>query len=280
MGIILTIPILIFLVCGAFTLLSFAFAWYENANREPRLLEERFAPENLLLALRLLILESGFLFVTVLLHPLGWFSPKELKTDREGGIPVILLHGLFQSRACWTWTRYQLRPFGYRNVYSIPLPPWKDIETLTERVARTVDEVRHALDVEKVILIGHSMGGIVARNYLQLCGGAPKVAGCLLLAVPHGGSKLVPFALSPLGKLVMPGSAFLQRLGSEPLPAGVAFTSIHTRHDNIVLPWENARLPGAETVELEGIGHTGLLFHSGAFDALLRGLKGVELDHP
>lgn len=279
MSTILTISILIFLVCGAFALLSYAFAWYENANREPQLLDERFAPDSLLLALRLVFLESCALFVTVLLHPIGWFSPKGLRTDPEGGTPVILLHGLFQSRACWTWTRFRLRQFGYRNVHAIALPPWEDIETLTERVATTVDELRHALGVEKVMLVGHSMGGIVARHYLQRRGGAPKVAACVLLAVPHGGSKLVPFALSPLGKLVMPGSEYLQDLGSEPLPAGVQLTSIHTRHENIVLPWENSCLPGLEGIEMRGIGHTSLLFHPEVFDTLLRNLKGADLGH-
>ena len=279
MSIILTISILIFLVCGAFALLSYGFAWYENANREPQLLEDRFAPDSLLLAARLIVLESCALFVTVLLHPFGWFSPKGLRTDHEGGLPVILLHGLFQSRACWLWTRFRLRQFGYRNVYAISLPPWKDIEHLSERVAAAVDEVSLALGVEKVMLVGHSMGGIVARHYLQRRGGALKVAACMFLATPHGGSKLVPFALSPLGKLVMPGSEYLRDLGSEPLPAGVQLTAVHTRHENIVLPWENSRLPGPEGIEMRGIGHTGLLFHHGVFDALLRSLKGAELDH-
>jgi hypothetical protein len=280
MSIILTIPILIFLVCGAFALLSYAFAWYENANREPQLLDERFAPESLLLALRLVLLESCALFGTVLLHPFGWYSPKVLQADDEGGVPVIMLHGLFQSRACWTWTRLRLRQFGYRNVFPIALPPWEDIERLTERLASTVGEVRKALGVEKVILVGHSMGGIVARNYLQRRGGASNVAACLLLAVPHGGSKLVPFAFSPLGRLVMPGSDFLHLLGSEPLPAGVKLTVIHTRHENIVLPWVNSCWPGLDGIEMRGIGHTGLLFHPEVFDTLLRSLKEAELDHP
>jgi hypothetical protein len=78
----------------------------------------------------------------------------------------------------------------------------------------------------------------------------------------------------------MPGSDFLHLLGSEPLPAGVKLTVIHSRHENIVLPWANSCWPGLDGIEMQGIGHTGLLFHPEVFDTLLRSLKEAELDYP
>lgn len=250
-------------------LLSYAIVWYERANLDPELLENRLDPENLGLAAWLLLQEATCLFLSVLQHPLGWFEPRETPAEYGCGTPVLLLHGLFHSRACWFWTGYRLRRRGLRNICAINLPPWHELEVLTEMVARKVDELRHASGCDKVQLVGHSMGGMIARNFVQLRGGAPKVESCTLLAAPNHGSKLAPFALTPLGKLLLPGSDFLLHLAEAPLPADVRLTTIYSRHDNLVIPFESAQLEGAgSVVELAGIGHTALLYHPRAFEAL------------
>lgn len=267
---------IIALVLGIITLavvFSYSIVWYEFANADPKLLERRFAPANLWLAVRLVVMEVFFLLMTVLLHPLGWFPPGEKAPASDGKIPVILLHGLFQNRACWFWARHRLRKRGFEECYALNLPPWKDIESLTERVAKKVDELRHSRGIEQVHLVGHSMGGIIARNYIQLRGGDRKVARCILLGAPNGGSKLAPFALSPLGRLLMPRSVFLNRLAVAEFPPGVQATAIFSRHDNMVQPYTSARLEEGPNVQLDGLGHVALLFSPRALDAVARALS-------
>jgi pimeloyl-ACP methyl ester carboxylesterase len=259
---------LIFAAAGGTVLLTCAIAWYEYANREPQLMEERFTGDRLWLAARLVLLESAALFVTILLHPAGWFRSREPEPEYGSGTPVLLLHGLIHNRACWLWTRYLLRRRGVVNVFTLDLPFWLDVETQTEVLSGKVEELLLASGAEKVRLVGHSMGGMVARHYLQTRDGAARVERCILLAAPNGGSKLAPFALTPTGQQLLPGSDFLQRLAEAPLPAGVKTTTIYSRHDNIVLPFENARLEGVENVELAGIGHISLLYHPLAFEAV------------
>ncbi len=243
-----------------FVAASSLFAWYEQANRRPELMEHRFSPGRLWFALCFMTVETACLVLTVLLYPLGWL-PQWCRPVPKKTPPVILLHGLFQNRACWLYLRLRLRLRGVRSLHAINLPPWKDIESLTERVAIKVDELRLASGCDRVHLVGHSLGGIVARNYLQLRGGAAKVDRCILIAVPNGGSKLAALALSPLATILLPGSELLARLAAAPLPAAARLTTLHSRHDNIVLPAESALLPGAEDLELAGIGHTTLLYH-------------------
>jgi pimeloyl-ACP methyl ester carboxylesterase len=239
---------------------SSLFAWYEQANRQPQLMTERLALQRLWFALRFMTLETTCLFFTVLLHPLGWLRPWSRNIHQET-VPVILLHGLFHNRACWLWLRLQLRLRGIRSLHSINLPPWKDIESLTERVAKKVDELRLASGSAKVHLVGHSMGGIIARNYLQIRGGAQKVDCCVLIASPNSGSRLAALALSPLATVLMPGSELLQRLAAAPITEEAKVITIYSRHDNIVLPPESACLQGAENIELSGVGHASLLYH-------------------
>ncbi len=264
---------ILFGACGLVVTMSYAIVWYENSNLDHSLVETRFAPHNLWLAARLLILETLLLALTVLLHPLGWVPPRETPPGRSGA-PILLLHGLFHNRGCWLWLKLQLRRQGCTAVYTLNLPPWKDVESLTERVAKKVDSIRLAQGVERVHLVGHSMGGMIARNYLQLRGGAPKVASCTLLAAPNGGSKLAPFALSPLARVLIPGSEFLRRLAEAPLPAEVPVRAYYSRHDNMVLPCSHSRLAGAEEQELAGMGHIGILYHPQALNPLLDSLTG------
>lgn len=266
--IILSALILVFLaVVAGFVLASHLFAWYEQANFRPELMARRFAPASLAFAASLMLRETLWLVVTILLLPWGWLPPWRPRIPRQR-TPILFLHGLFQNRACWLYLRLRLRLLGIPSLHAINLPPWKDIESLTERVAIKVDELRLASGCERVHLVGHSMGGIIARNYVQLRGGTPKVERCLLLAAPNSGSKLAALALSPLAKALLPGSELLRRLAQAPLPADTTLTALYSRHDNIVLPPANARLDGVENIELAGVGHTSLLYHEPTLKAL------------
>jgi triacylglycerol esterase/lipase EstA (alpha/beta hydrolase family) len=262
-------------VVALVVLMSFTVVWYERANAHPELVERRFTTRGVCVATWLLIQETACLLLTILLRPLGWLQP-QLPTVVEGAPPpVILLHGLFQNRSCLFWLQYRLRAAGYRQIISINTPPWRDLETLTERLAKKVDELCINLRVEKVILVGHSMGGMIARNYVQNRGGAAYVSGMITIGAPHYGSKLAPFALSPMGKTLLPGSAFLQKFNSVAWPQQTPAVSIYTRYDNMVLPAESGRMDGSRAVELDGMGHTALLFHPRSLQAVIGALDNI-----
>ncbi|MEJ2200500.1 MAG: alpha/beta fold hydrolase, partial [Desulfuromonadaceae bacterium] len=255
-------------LCALVVILSSLFSWYERANQHPQLMQDRFTPTRLLQTFNFVAIETVCLTLTVLFHPLGWLRPWRRKRPSYA-TPVILLHGLFHNRACWWWLRLRLWLMGIRSLHSINLPHWKDVESLTERVAKRVDELRQSSGLSKVHLIGHSMGGIIARNYLQIRGGAEKVEHCILIASPNHGSRLATLALSPLATDLMPEAELLQRLAAAPFPPAAQLTNIYSHHDNIVLPPQNAHLEGANNIELTGVGHTTLLYHPRTVKTLL-----------
>ncbi|MDT8442791.1 MAG: alpha/beta fold hydrolase [Desulfuromonadales bacterium] len=257
-------------------LLSYTVAWYERANARPDLIERRFTTRGVCIAIWLLVQETGCLLVTILLRPLGWFDAKLPDRIEDAHPPVILLHGLFQNRSCLTWLQYRLKSAGYRQIISINTPPWRDLESLTEELAKRVDELRIRLKVEKVILVGHSMGGIIARNYVQNRGGAANVLGMITLGSPHYGSKLAPFAVSSMGKSLLPGSEFLLNFNKGAWPQVTKAIAIYTRYDNIVLPADYGKMAGAKIVELDGMGHTSLLFHPKALQAVVEAVDEIS----
>jgi triacylglycerol lipase len=272
-GLLLILFKIAFWMVALAVLLSYTVSWYERANSRQELIEWRFTGRSLMLGMWLLIQETACLMATIVLRPLGWLPVKPPAPVSGARFPVILLHGLFHNRSCLFWLQSRIRAGGFRQIISINTPPWHDIESLTEVLAKKVDELRIRLKSDKIILVGHSMGGMIARNYVQNRGGADKVALVVTLGSPHHGSKLAPFAISPMGKTLLPGSAFLRQLNGLQLPQNTPFISIYTRHDNMVQPVDSSRVDGAENIELEGMGHTALLFHPRAVQAVIAALN-------
>lgn len=262
LGILAVLLILVAIVLAAGTalfalsvVLSFAIAWHERTQSDPAV-GFRHRPA---LAARLLLGEFVCLLLTLLLRPLGWL-PAGIPAGAGRRRPVILLHGLFQNRSCLLLLQWRLRAAGFDRVISINTPPWRDLETLVDTIAATVEAVRQGSGCDQVDLVGHSMGGILARCYLQLRNGTANVSNCVTIGSPHGGTRLAPFAVSTLGRAMVPGSPLLSRLNRDPLPVAVHWTAISSRHDNIIVPAACARLEGADNVQLTGLGHTAMLF--------------------
>ncbi len=268
LGILLVLDLLI-------VILSYSMCWYEHANSDPQLMNDRLSGKNIRLVCSLILQETFFNFLTLSVLPFGLLNPRRYPKKR-GETPVLLLHGLFNNRASWFWLKWQLRKQGFNNLATINLSSWHNEEVLTEIVAKKVDELRHRLGVDKVHLVGHSMGGIIARNYMQQRGGTAKIDRCVCLGSPHLGSKLAPFALSPLGRVLIPGSDFLRRLAAAPAPEGVKISNIFTIKDNMVVPNVNACLPWGNSIELDGLGHTALIYRQPAVQAVIDALRGKD----
>ncbi len=253
-------------------LLSYNICWYEYSNATPSLVNKRVTWKNIKLVITLIFPEVFFDFISLSAIPFGLFTRNNQATQR-GETPVLLLHGLFVNQSCWFWFKRRLRQQGFNNLVTLNLSTWHSEEVLTELVAKRVDELRHQLGVNKVHLVGHSMGGMIARNYVQLRGGNDKVKQLICLGSPHQGSKLATFSMNSLGKLLIPNSDFLQRLNSAPIPENTQLTNIYTNKDNMVLPNSNNHLPWGTAIELDGMGHTSLIYRKAPIGATIAALK-------
>jgi len=163
-----------------------------------------------------------------------------------------------------------------------------DIERSAEELAAFVDAVREHTGAGQVDLVGHSQGGVVSRQYLKFEGGTDatdpsrnRVRNLVMLgATNHGttfnglqqlytvlaalgltnGSDAVAELLfrgsnlGAAGQQQLIGSPILSDLneGGDTLP-GVAYTSIATRHDQIVTPPESSFLRPGPAAEVHNV---------------------------
>ncbi|WP_305779178.1 alpha/beta fold hydrolase [Nocardia nova] len=88
------------------------------------------------------------------------------------GVPLVLLHGAGRSLADWDAAATHLLGAGHR-VVAVDLPghgrspdiaPWS-VRTVVRRVAEALDAHR----VGEPVVVGHSLGGLVAVEYARAC---------------------------------------------------------------------------------------------------------------
>lgn len=189
--------------------------------------------------------------------------------------PVILVHGtLANMNDNWQAAAPILANHGYcvfafnygGSSATSDLQGTGDIAASAAQLATFVNTVLTATGAAKVDLVGHSQGGMMPRYYINVLGGAAKVATFVALAPSNYGTTLD--GLTVLGTdigLIEPinsalattctacvqqekGSAFLAKLNATPTVAGVNYTVIETRDDEVVTPYTNTFLPAAPNV--------------------------------
>ena len=206
-------------------------------------------------------------FIVILPFERWWMGTDRLRAGAPGRrLPVLLVHGYFCSRAAWWWLRRRLEAAGW-TVATISLEPIHgSIEDYVAPLAGRIDAVLAETGAERVLLAGHSMGGLVARAYLQRCGHA-RVAGLVTLGTPHQGSHLASIGPGKNARQMRPGNPWLQNLAN---PAAVLDTlAIYSPHDNFVMPQSNSQLSGTANYPIDGLGHLAMLYSPRVAQALL-----------
>jgi triacylglycerol esterase/lipase EstA (alpha/beta hydrolase family) len=189
--------------------------------------------------------------------------------------PVILVHGtLANMNDNWQAASPILANHGYcvfafnygGSSATADLQGTGDIAASAAQLATFVNTVLAATGAAKVDLVGHSQGGMMPRYYLNFLGGAAKVDTFVALAPSNYGTTLDGLTvlgtdlgfISGVNSLLSTsctacveqeeGSAFLANLNASPTAAGVKYTVIETRDDEVVTPYTNAFLPAASNV--------------------------------
>jgi len=182
------------------------------------------------------------------------------------GTPILLLHGLVDNRSAFTLLRRTLRRRGFGQVLTLNYSPFtQDVRKAAERLARLVEDTCAATGYERVHVVGHSLGGVVARYYVQRMDGADRVHTLVTLGSPHSGTYAAHLLPSPLARQLRPGSTLMAELAAPAPGCRTRFVSFWSDLDQLVVPKRSARLDhpdlSVRNVLLRGVGHMSLPFH-------------------
>jgi triacylglycerol lipase len=210
-------------------------------------------------AWRLVAQESLAMLAAGVLYPFGLRAPRRRTPRKPEQRTVVLVHGYLANRSTLLPLAGYLRWRGIKQVLSFN---YRSSEGVERGAIALRDYLRRHVRGGRIDLVGHSLGGLVARVYLQELGGARRVDHCITLATPHQGTYNSYWVVSRVGRDLRPDSPLLARLAaSRDRASGVRFLSIVAGSDNLVVP----RIFSAheEVVRVPDVGHVGLLFDPG-----------------
>lgn len=199
--------------------------------------------------------------------------------------PVLLVHGLVDNRSIFAVMRRSLRRRGFASVCSWNYSPLlRDVATAAADLGEHIERICAQTGHDRVHVVGHSLGGLVARYHVQRQGGDRRIDELVTLGTPHGGSLLAHALPTPLVRQLRPGSPLLREL-DEPVEAcDTRITAVYSDLDQLVLPTSAGRCDhpdlGARNVLVRGVGHMSLPIHRGVLDEVALTLAGSPVAAP
>lgn len=182
--------------------------------------------------------------------------------------PVLLVHGLVDNRSVFTVLRRALARRGFGHVLSTNYSVFtRDVGTAAHELGEAVEGLCHRTGHDRIHVIGHSLGGLIARYYIQCLGGHGRVSTLVTLGTPHGGtawSRLAPPWLPTASLLTQlrPDSPLIRELENPAPGCSTSILAIYSDLDRIVLPAQAARCEhrdlNAVNVLVRGVGHMSL----------------------
>lgn len=210
-----------------------------------------------------------------------WLGPDRLTKFTGARLPLLLIHGYQCNRGFWFWLRPRLEAAGWTVATHNLEPVWTDIDDYAQGIEQRIDEVLAATGAPQVILIGHSMGGLVLRAYLRRHG-RDKVAGIVTLGSPHQGTRLAQLGIGRNARQMRVGSSWLAALARpDAVPLPRAAVSIFSCHDNYVFPQRAcSTLEGAANIAIGGVSHLGMAVSPLVQEKLLAALVQTRFEKP
>jgi pimeloyl-ACP methyl ester carboxylesterase len=121
-------------------------------------------------------------------------------------------------------------------------------------------------------VVAHSLGGILARVWLQELGGRARVRSLTTLSTPHQGlARFWGAGFVPIVRELGVGSPLLARLeASVGTLSDLPCLSVVSTRDHFIRPWQRAAFGNARLAPVDDVGHVGVLY-SPAVHALVVG---------
>jgi triacylglycerol esterase/lipase EstA (alpha/beta hydrolase family) len=226
--------------------------------------------------------ELGACLVLLPFWPLWWLVGASYKVAREGEgealgnrHPVILLHGFAMNRTNWLWLGRRLAARGIGPLYGTSYFSPQPVRRSAEELARFVEGVCAREKCQRVDIVAHSLGGVVARYYIERLGGGGRIGRLVTIGSPHRGTVVARYGIGMRSaRECRIGSDFWTEIGPIARRDGIQVTSIWSRADAIIEPPESASIaPAGQDRVFNDLGHLSLLMSPRVLDTVAERLQ-------
>jgi triacylglycerol lipase len=219
-------------------------------------------------------------------HNLSGLSPEQrglFHFDMDAAAtPILLVHGIIDNHVTFTLMERALRRRGFQTLaaYDYGLLT-HNISRAAVRLGEAIQKLSAATGYERIHVIGHSLGGLIARYYVQRLGGDSHVHTLVTLGTPHQGTQLAWAApLLPLVRQLTPSSPVIQELAQPVAGCRTRFIAFHSNIDHLVVPSRNARLDhpdlNVRNIAVRGVGHLSMANNRRIAFTIARALRQLD----
>lgn len=181
-------------------------------------------------------------------HDLTGLSPEQrglVHYDIDTAVtPILLVHGIIDNHSIFTVMDRALRRRGFTSLsafdYSLLTT---DVRETAQRLGEAIEKLAADSGYDRIHVIGHSLGGLITRYFVQRLGGHTQVDTLVTIGTPHQGTELARVGrMLPLVRQLTPDSDLIQEL-TEPAPdCTTRFIAFYSDLDQLILPSKNAQI--------------------------------------
>ena len=199
------------------------------------------------------------------------------------GTPIILIHGVVDNRSVFAMLKRGLRRRGFGRIITLNYSPLTDdVRVVADRLEALVESVCIETGFERVHVIGHSMGGLVGRYFVQRMGGDSRVHTLVTLGTPHQGTRPAHLVPHPVARQMRMGSDIVAELAAPAPGCRTRMVAIWSDLDQMIVPKTNARIEhpdlNARNVRVRSVGHNSLPIDGSVVHEIVTTLAHLDAD--
>jgi pimeloyl-ACP methyl ester carboxylesterase len=202
---------------------------------------------------------------------------------RAAGTPILLVHGFADNRSVFAVLRRALSKRGFGVVYGLNYSVLTgDIRSAARELRREVERICEVTSAEQVHVVGHSLGGLIARYYVQRLGGDARVHTLVTLGTPHNGTMAAYLLPTSVLRQLRPNSDVVAELAAPSPGCRTRFVAVWSELDEFIVPQRHARLDHPDLLvtnyQLSDVGHLALPIDSRAVHTVASTLAQLDED--
>jgi pimeloyl-ACP methyl ester carboxylesterase len=221
----------------------------------------------------LFYVSSKFLYL-----PVKWLDIS-VSGNKQATTAILLVHGYCRQQSDWLYLRKQFKDTGC-PVFTVNLTPsFASIAKIAEdSLPKKIAMIKKRTGCYNIILIGHSMGGLVSSYYSEYLDTENLIQGVMTIGSPLHGTKVCVAAAGENGSQMCPNTDFVLDLCARIRQAPHKYYHVLSRMDNMIFPWRSAALdstPASQQMILSKASHLEMLHRKDVAIQLNAWVKGI-----
>jgi len=223
-------------------------------------------------------LEYIYMMGKFYLYPYKFFDLTE--NPSKNTTAVLLIHGYARNQSDWLWFINRLSEIPL-PIYTVNLtPPFASIQQIAENsLIEKIKEIKQQTGCQELIIIGHSMGGLVASYYSEYLDQSKLVTKVITIASPFHGTKISIAAAGANAKQMLPWAIFTDELREKIKTSDKKYYQVASQFDNLIFPWQSVLLefmPQEHQLIMPLQSHLGLLHSEVVVKQVINWIKGID----